>query len=102
MSFATDLAASLEKELEKIRQTGDDGEFCRLIHGNYEIAWEEGDQAVIAVCKAAEAAYDKAMKEWRDGHQAEIKAAETARKEQINALMWQKAYEESLDWAQYH
>lgn len=42
------------------------------------------------MCKAAEAAYDKAMKEWRDGHQAEIKAAEVARKEQINALMWQK------------
>ena len=102
MSFATELFSKLEKELEKIRQTGDDGEFCRLIHGNYEIAWEEGDQAGIAVCKAAEAAYDKAMKEWRDAHQAEIKAAEAARKEQINALMWQKAYEESLDWAQYH
>ena len=102
MSFATELAAKLEKQIQIVRQTGDDGEFCRLIHGNYEIAWEEGDQAVIAVCKAAEAAYDKAMNEWRAGHQTEIKAAEAAREEQISALMWQKAYEESIDWAQDH
>lgn len=69
MSFAKELYFKLEKELEKIRQTGDDGEFCRLIHGNYEIAWEEDDQAVIAVCKAAEAAYDTAIKAWQQRQQ---------------------------------